>query len=78
MEYSITKRRLQTIRYFAGVPGLEPEKAVLETAVIPFHHTPRFYKLYWKRYWVARILAELSTFDVFLNFSTVLAIFFKG
>ena len=24
----------------AGVSGFEPEKAVLETAVIPFHHTP--------------------------------------
>ena len=24
----------------AGVSGFGPEKAVLETAVIPFHHTP--------------------------------------
>ena len=25
---------------FAGMPGFEPGKAVLETAVIPFHHIP--------------------------------------
>lgn len=25
---------------FAGVSGLEPEMEVLETSVIPFHHTP--------------------------------------
>ena len=24
----------------AGIPGFEPGKAVLETAVIPFHHIP--------------------------------------
>ena len=27
----------------AGLPGLEPGKAVLETAVIPFHHSPIFF-----------------------------------
>lgn len=26
----------------AGTPGFEPGKAVLETAVIPFHHVPKF------------------------------------
>lgn len=26
----------------AGPPGVEPGKAVLETAVIPFHHRPKF------------------------------------
>ena len=25
----------------AGPPGVEPGKAVLETAVIPFHHRPK-------------------------------------
>lgn len=27
-------------KYLAGPPGLEPRIAVLETAVIPFHHGP--------------------------------------
>ena len=26
----------------AGPPGVEPGKAVLETAVIPFHHRPKY------------------------------------
>jgi hypothetical protein len=39
---------------FAGPPGLEPGKAVLETAVIPFHYSPmhpiiHFFLLYRNR-----------------------------
>ncbi len=31
---------VRDLYFFAGMSGLEPEKAVLETAVIPFHHIP--------------------------------------
>ena len=29
---------------FAGSPGFEPGRAVLETAMIPFHHEPKIIK----------------------------------
>lgn len=35
--------------HLAGAPGFEPGKAVLETAVIPFHHAPNIIVLYSKR-----------------------------
>lgn len=40
---------LYSIPSYAGPPGVEPGKAVLETAVIPFHHRPKVKEFYLKK-----------------------------
>ena len=61
----------------AGLPGLGPGKNVLETFVIPFHHspTPGFYQILLrnKNYKLFQFLC----FFVFLNLSAVIAILLK-
>ena len=34
------KKRRQNRRFVAGVEGLEPSRTVLETVMLPLHHTP--------------------------------------
>lgn len=47
--FALIHFRVAYFLHLAGAPGFEPGKAVLETAVIPFHHAPNIIVLYSKR-----------------------------